>query len=169
MMSRIRYTATLQPLLAGLALLLPLMLGGCASQPPAISRLPATEGLKSPARVTVVKTAERMLGTPYKPGGSSPRGFDCSGLVSYSYRNAGIHVPRTAAQQYSQSHHVADRDLQPGDLVFFKIQGRRITHVGIYLGQGQFVHAPGSGKLVSIDNLDNPYWRRHIAGAGHYF
>ena len=119
--------------------------------------------------MTVVETAQRMLGTPYRSGGGSPRGFDCSGLVSYSYARAGIALPRTAAEQFAAAKAIGPRELQPGDLVFFKINGRSVSHVGIYIGQGRFVHAPGSGKLVSLESLDNPYWRQRIIAAGHYF
>lgn len=110
-----------------------------------------------------------MLGTPYRAGGASPRGFDCSGFVRYSFNEAGIHIPRTSAQQYTQSQKISQQELQPGDLVFFNIRGRKISHVGIYLGQGQFIHAPSSGKAVSIDSLNNPYWKARIRGTGHYF
>lgn len=153
--------AALYPLLAITGLLA--LLYGCASRP--VAPPPAAEA----ARLTVVEAARRMIGTPYRPGGDSPRGFDCSGLVSYSHGHAGIPVPRTTRQQFSQARPVERRDLLPGDLVFFKTEGRRVSHVGIYVGQGLFVHAPSSGKQVSMESLDNPYWRRRILGAGHYF
>ncbi len=163
-----RYLVPQPPLLASLALLL-LVLGGCAQHTPTISRLPTTSGQISPTQTKVLDTAQHMLGVPYRPGGSSPRGFDCSGLVSYSYKSAGIHVPRIAAQQYTQSQKIAQKNLQPGDLVFFKLKGRKISHVGIYLDGGRFIHAPNSGKPVSIDSLENPYWRSRYKGAGRYF
>lgn len=122
-----------------------------------------------PGRAAVVETAQRMLGIPYRAGGASPRGFDCSGLVRYSFGKVGIPVPRTAAEQFARARPVKQRALQPGDLVFFNIGGRRISHVGIYVGERRFVHAPSIGKQVSIDSLDNPYWRRRMVGAGHYF
>lgn len=156
------------PLLAILAVLA--LLSGCASRPhaPPATELPAA---RSPldARTTVVSVAHDMLGVPYRPGGSTPRGFDCSGLVSYSHGHAGIPVPRTAREQYARAKPVGRRDLLPGDLVFFNTEGRWVSHVGIYVGDGRFVHAPSSGKQVALESLDNPYWRRRIIGAGHYF
>lgn len=160
--------AMLYPLLALLGVLA--LLSGCASRPtssPAASFPVPPAG--QDARLTVVAAAHNMVGAPYRPGGNSPRGFDCSGLVSYSHGHAGIEVPRTAAEQFSLARPIGRRDLLPGDLVFFKTEGRRVSHVGIYVGQGQFVHAPSSGKQVSLESLDNPYWRRRIIGAGHYF
>ena len=145
--------------------LLALLLAGCVSPP----LTPPQRAEPEPGRIGVVNAAQRMLGTPYRPGGASPRGFDCSGLVRYSFDHVGIQVPRTAAEQFARSRPVKDRALQPGDLVFFDIGGRRISHVGIYVGERRFVHAPSNGKQVSIDSLDNPYWRRRMVGAGHYF
>ena len=152
------------PLLAGLGLLY-LMLSGCASQP----KIAPVESNTAAARATIIQTAERMLGTPYRAGGHTPRGFDCSGLASYSYGNAGIAIPRTAAEQYEAARPIAQQHLQPGDLVFFNIRGRKISHVGIYIGSDQFVHAPGSGKRVRIESLNDSYWRERMHGSGHYF
>jgi cell wall-associated NlpC family hydrolase len=163
-----RFITSLYPLLALLGLLA--LLSGCAgrpAQPPAASMPMPPAGQE--ARVTVVESAHRMIGAPYRPGGNSPRGFDCSGLVSYSHGHAGIPVPRTAAEQFARARPIGRRDLLPGDLVFFKTAGRRVSHVGIYVGQGRFVHAPSTGKQVALESLDNPYWRRRIIGAGHYF
>lgn len=145
--------------------LLVLLLTGCVSPP----IVPPQRAEPESGRTAVVNAAQRMLGTPYRAGGASPRGFDCSGLVRYSFGQSGIQVPRTAAEQFARSRPVKDHALQPGDLVFFDIGGRRISHVGIYVGERRFVHAPSNGKHVSIDSLDNPYWRRRLVGAGHYF
>jgi len=139
------------------------LLGGCSSVP---VREPA--GGKA-ERERLLATALDLLGTPYRYGGRSPReGFDCSGFVQYIHRQAGIAVPRTTRAQYNASRPVSRRRLQPGDLVFFRIDGRRISHVGIYLGEGRFIHAPSSGKRVSTARLDDPYWRRHYSGAGRF-
>ena len=120
-------------------------------------------------RQYVVRTAQSMIGKPYRYGGNSPsRGFDCSGLVEYSHRVAGISVPRTSTQQHRRARLVALSDLQPGDLLFFRIQGKT-GHVGIYLGDGRFVHAPSSGKAVTITTLDNSYWKPRLIGAGNYY
>lgn len=144
--------------------LLTLVLAGCATRP--VERMP--ERAES-GRDTVVAVAQRMLGVPYRPGGASPRGFDCSGLVRYSFNQAGIEVPRTAAEQFSRAQPIGTRSLLPGDLLFFNIGGRRISHVGIYVGARRFVHAPSSGKHVSVESLDHPYWSRRMVGAGDYF
>jgi len=90
--------------------------------------------------------AEGFLGVPYRYGGSDPSGFDCSGLVQFAYKNAGISVPRTAADQYKAAQSIARSELKPGDVIFFRQHWRKISHVGIYAGHGRFIHAPGSGK-----------------------
>jgi len=150
-----------------------LALSGCASHPPVTVITPedtrAARVTPSGPRVTVVQAAKGMIGAPYRYGGSSPRGFDCSGLVSFSFAQAGIQVPRTADRQFHASHPLGDRGLLPGDLIFFDLGGRRISHVGIYVGEGRFVHAPSTGRQVSVESLANPYWRDRIVGAGHYF
>lgn len=107
-----------------------------------------------------------MVGTPYRYGGAGPRGFDCSGLVYYSYRKAGIAVPRTTGEQYRQSRRVKLSRLQPGDLIFFRISRDKLSHVGIYAGSGRFIHAPSGGKRVAYASLDNPYWEARVIGAG---
>ncbi len=110
--------------------------------------------------------ASSMIGTPYRYGGTSPRGFDCSGLVYYAYNKVGIDSPRSTAELYRQSKRIRISHLQPGDLIFFKISGNRISHVGIYAGDSRFIHAPSSGKSVTYASLKNSYWRARIAGAG---
>jgi cell wall-associated NlpC family hydrolase len=108
--------------------------------------------------------AAAMVNRPYRYGGASPStGFDCSGLVHYSYRQAGIAVPRSTDQQRRASRAVRISALRPGDLIFFDQEGKKNTHVGIYLGGLQFVHAPSSGKRVRKDRLDSPYWKKHIS------
>jgi len=110
--------------------------------------------------------ARDMVGIPYRYGGASPSGFDCSGLVYYAYRKAGIQVSRTTTEQYRQSKRVRISQLQPGDLLFFAISRNKRSHVGIYAGNDRFIHAPSSGKLVSYASLDNPYWQARLTGAG---
>jgi cell wall-associated NlpC family hydrolase len=109
-----------------------------------------------------------MLGTPYRYGGAGPNGFDCSGLVSYAYRSAGIRVPRSSGEQFRQAEKVPLSKLQPGDLLFFRLNPPKISHVAIYDRNGRFIHAPSSGKRVSYASLDNPYWRKHLVGAGRF-
>lgn len=106
-----------------------------------------------------------MKGTPYRYGGNTPRGFDCSGLVQYSYARAGATVPRTTRGLWRASRAVPLARIRPGDLLFFNPQGKRNSHVGLYLGDGRFVHAPSSGRTVSVGSLEQPYWRHHFAGA----
>jgi len=104
-----------------------------------------------------------MVGKPYRFGGSSPKaGFDCSGLVHFSYRQAGVAVPRTTDDQLRASTPVRG-SMRRGDLLFFDQEGKKKSHVGIYLGNGRFVHAPSSGKRVRTDTLDSKYWKKHLA------
>ncbi|MDH5601634.1 MAG: C40 family peptidase [Gammaproteobacteria bacterium] len=119
-------------------------------------------------QLTVISTAKKMLGVKYRYGGTNPsRGFDCSGLVQYSHKAAGVHLPRTTGQQYRAATPISKRNLKPGDLVFFKIAvSRAVSHVGIYLGNSQFIHAPSSGKRVKISSMKEKYWRKRFTGAG---
>jgi uncharacterized protein (DUF1499 family) len=103
---------------------------------------------------------------PYRYGGSTPRGFDCSGLVYYAYRRLGIRVPRSTTAQYRHARPVTLNNLQPGDLVFFRRAHHSVTHVGIYAGNARFIHAPSNGRVVSYDSLYDPYWKKRLAGRG---
>jgi len=118
-----------------------------------------------PVRSQVVFTAIQMVGVPYRWGGSTPEGFDCSGLVQYVYSNAGLRLPRTAAAQMDAVAPVTLENAQAGDLLFFR-DGSRTSHVAIYLGDGRFVHAPSTGNHVSLDSFGNTYWRMRFARAG---
>ncbi|HKU46969.1 MAG TPA: C40 family peptidase [Burkholderiales bacterium] len=109
--------------------------------------------------------AVKMVGKPYRYGGSSPAGFDCSGLVLFSYQQAGMKLPRETEQQRIASKPVRVSSLRRGDLVFFDQEGKKNSHVGIYLGDGTFVHAPSSGKRVRTDRLDSAYWKKHLSEA----
>ena len=109
---------------------------------------------------TLLQKALAMLGTPYRWGGTDPnKGFDCSGLVGYVFRNAlGIELPRVSRDMAKNGELVTDRaKLVAGDLVFFGLKGR-VNHVGIYLGDGRFVHAPRTGRDVTVSSLDQGYW-----------
>ena len=110
-------------------------------------------------------SAAKMVGKPYKYGGASPAGFDCSGLVRFSYRQAGVALPHNTEQQRRISKHVKLGELRRGDLLFFDQEGKKNSHVGIYLGDRRFVHAPSSGKHVRNDSLDSPYWKKHLSEA----
>ncbi len=119
-------------------------------------------------RSSLVAAALSMLDKPYRYGGTTPKGFDCSGLVLYSYKQFGIKVPRNSYKQYRASEPVRERDLQQGDLVFFRTGGGFVSHVGIYIGNNEFVHAPGTGDVVKVESLDNPYYQRTFVGAGSF-
>jgi cell wall-associated NlpC family hydrolase len=113
----------------------------------------------------VVDLATSFLGTPYRWGGATPAGFDCSGLVYYTYRKAGLAVPRTSQEQFRAATPVPIARAVPGDLVFFGRRGS-ISHVGIYIGDQRFIHAPEAGRAVTIANLGDQYYRARFAGAG---
>jgi cell wall-associated NlpC family hydrolase len=111
--------------------------------------------------------AMSLVGINYRRGGSTPEnGMDCSGLVRYVFKEAqGKDLPRTSAEISKLGESVDKQDLQPGDLVFFNTLRRAFSHVGIYLGDNKFIHAPSSGGAVRIDNMDLSYWRARFNGA----
>lgn len=120
-------------------------------------------------RDNLVESAQDYLGVPYKWGGTSESGFDCSGLTRAVYRLNGISLPRTSFEQYDDGTSIAKNKLQKGDLVFFITnKGRRINHVGIYIGNNEFIHAPSKGKVVSKAKLDSNYWSKAYKGARSY-
>jgi cell wall-associated NlpC family hydrolase len=115
----------------------------------------------------VLMRALGLVGTPYRYGGNTPEGgFDCSGLVNYVYRDMlDLRLPRTSrALAAFQGPRIAEDRLVAADLVFFGGEGG-VSHVGIYVGEGRFVHAPSTGGTVRLDRLDGPYWRDHYSGA----
>lgn len=117
----------------------------------------------------IVAKAKQYLGVPYKWGGTDPSGFDCSGFVYYVLRSQGINVSRTQTAMYAQGTPVSKSNLQPGDVVFFQNTYKAgLSHVGIYVGDGQFIHAPSSGKVVSYANLYTDYYISHYYGAVRY-
>ena len=105
----------------------------------------------------IVAEASKYLGVPYVWGGTTPSGFDCSGLVQYVLRDLGIDISRVTQTQCKEGQPVAKGDLQPGDLVFFESNGD-VHHVGIYIGNGQMIHAPRTGDVVKIQDMNTEYY-----------
>ena len=139
-----------------------LALAGCGGAP---VREDAASSARPEAARAAAGAALKMVGRPYRYGGASPAGFDCSGLVQYSYRQAGLVLPRSTEDQLRASTRIRTSAIRRGDLLFFDEEGKKKSHVGIYLGDGRFVHAPSSGKHVRTDSLDAPYWKKHLAEA----
>jgi cell wall-associated NlpC family hydrolase len=110
----------------------------------------------------VAREAHKYIGVPYKYGGRSPNGFDCSGLVWYIYKQHGVSLPDASYKQASSGVKVKRGDLVPGDLIFFQTNGR-IHHVGLYVGGNKMIHAPGMGKSVVKTSLKDKYYRTHYA------
>ena len=108
----------------------------------------------------------KLVGARYRYGGANPAsGFDCSGLVQFSFGQAGVRLPRNTEEQRLAAHPVSVRELRAGDLLFFDLEGKKNSHVGIYAGGGIFVHAPSTGKEVRRDRLDTPFWKRRLSEA----
>ena len=126
-------------------------------------RRPATSVDRSEALLVALMA----LGVDYRNGGrSSETGFDCSGLVAHVYEEAyGIRLPRTVLAQSATGIAVSARELEPGDLVFYNTLGQPYSHVGIYLGEGKFVHAPKTGSTVRVENAGSAYWSKRFSGA----
>jgi cell wall-associated NlpC family hydrolase len=149
-----------------------LLLNGCASRPvllpetgPAAATPPSIYATDRASSVALQALA--YLGTPYRTGGLSPQtGFDCSGLVAYVYREgAGMALPRNTFDLSLFGQAVERSALRPGDLVFYNTQRREYSHVGIYLGEDRFIHAPTSGGEVRVESLRADYWVRRYNGA----
>lgn len=136
-------------------LILPLLLSACQNN----------QTISTSSAVSATMVARSMIGQPYRYGGQSPGGFDCSGLVWYSYKTVGVNTARTSKELRKQAKRVSRKKMKTGDLVFFR-GWVRTGHVGIYLGNGLFIHAPSSGKKVKTDRLDSGYWDDHFKSAG---
>lgn len=150
------------------------LLSACSSKPPVVTDAPVVK--KSPVPQFRSGKAEEVLfraiglvGTPYRWGGNTPdSGFDCSGLITYVYKDmAQVHLPRTTREMIVMPGQTVQRQsLNSGDLVFFATSGGRVvSHAGIYVGEGRFVHAPSTGGTVRLDRLDNPYWSKAYLNA----
>ena len=160
--------------------ILALVLGGCSSmsrETVALNHGIELESLKSdtpaapPKRMLPTDTTrhrliaggKKLIGTPYRYGGNSPKGFDCSGLVQHVFAEQGFRLPRNSSAQFNALLPV--RDPKPGDLVFFHRGNGNINHVGIYLGDQKMLHAPSPGKRVEIARIDQGYWKKRYVGA----
>ena len=157
--------------------LLAVLLAGCGHDevrraPPQASAVgshawPKTEPANPAAANAVLMRAISLVGTPYRYGGNTPEGgFDCSGLVNYVYSDMlDLRLPRTSRDLAAwQGPRIEPQQLATADLVFFG-SGGSVTHVGIYVGEGRFVHAPSTGGTVRLDHLDGSYWRRNYSGS----
>ena len=134
-----------------------LLAAGCAGTP---SREPGD------LRSSIAQLAISMVGVPYRYGGADPRdGFDCSGLVYYAFASNGHAVPRTSQAQFAATRKIPLAEAAEGDLLFFRDQ-ENLSHVGIFLGDGRFVHAPSSGDAVRVARIDAPYYQRHLVAVG---
>ncbi len=117
-------------------------------------------------RKRVVQTATGHLEAPVQRGGDTPKGFDCTGFVYYVYRQAAqITLPRKSHDQVQIGHAISPIDLRPGDLIYFTVHGSRSFHVGLYVGEGRFIHAPSTTAAVRIDSLGDASWRARFLGA----
>ena len=139
-----------------------LALAACGSSPPVPDSSARSPGAKAAA------VALDQVGVRYRYGGNGPQGFDCSGLVHYAYRQAGVSVPRTTGDLWAAAADVDRNDLRAGDILFFRIEGK-MSHVGMYLGERRFVHAPQSGQRVSVASLDAPFYRTALLRAGRIY
>ncbi len=135
-------------------------------EPPMARPAPAdAEGL----RANLVETARSYLGVPYLWGGTTARGFDCSGLAMAVYRLNGLRLPRSTREQFEAGEKVPGDRLRPGDLVFFATTGTGdVSHVGIYIGDDYFIHAPNRGRRIAKDRLGDTYYRDRYLGARSY-
>lgn len=169
-MSSLQQTRALRIPIFGIVLLI---LVGCGHEP--VRRVPTPETASgSRVSIPVVRKrnageqaaviAVRQLGVPYRYGGSNTQGFDCSGLVHYAYANAGKSIPRTTTEQWRRLQPISANNMQVGDLLFFRIDGK-VSHVGMYLGKRRFVHAPSTGRNVTTASLDSDYYRRAFVRA----
>jgi cell wall-associated NlpC family hydrolase len=140
-----------------------MIMSGCASA----SQRPVT-GYASAAGEKAAKTAASMIGRPYQYRGDSPAGFDCSGLVKYSYLSTGMDVPHGTKELRRATIAVSSQTMQKGDLLFFRERGKNYSHVGIYLEDDLFVHAPGKRGKVRQDSLTDPHWKKSFLEARRF-
>ena len=136
-------------------------------QPVRISNIDRTQGSQE-----LMLHSMGLIGTPYRWGGSSTAtGFDCSGMIQFVYKNAlDVSLPRTARDMAAASRKIPDNQLKAGDLVFFNTGGSsQYSHVGLYIGNGEFIHAPSSGKTIKTEKLSTPFYAKNYLGAHTFF
>lgn len=144
-----------------LIVLFSIVSAACAGAP----EKPRAEKPRASVGERAANVALQQVGVPYRYGGNSPRGFDCSGLVHYSYASVGKSIPRTTSAQWASLVPVGRAELRAGDLLFFRIAGK-MSHVGMYIGAGRFVHAPSTGRSVSIETLRSDFYHDAFIRAG---
>jgi cell wall-associated NlpC family hydrolase len=144
-----------------------LVTAGCATGSVAAGRDSAPAALPQVQQgPRIASLALELVGTPYRFGGASPeQGFDCSGLVYYSHLHLGLKVPRTAQDQFKAARKISLRQAEAGDVMFFQDEAK-LAHVGIYVGDGRFVHAPSSGRRVSVASLDSIHYQEQLVAVG---
>ena len=130
-------------------------------EPPAV---PAPPRAAAPEDRSLIATALSFRGTPYRNGGSDPSGFDCSGFIQYVFAQVGLGLPREVHEQYKVGKKLDEDDLKPGDLVFFHTVSKGASHVGLMVGDDQFVHAPSSKGVVRVEHLSSSYWAPRFVG-----
>lgn len=141
--------------------------GGALTRDPSDRR--SSTSTRSPARIdALLRTALGLQGRPYRNGGSTPDGFDCSGFTQYVFEQHGVHLPREVRDQFRMGSPVRADDLHAGDLVFFTTTAPGASHVGIALGDGTFVHAPSSNGVVRVERMSLRYWARRFVGVRRY-
>lgn len=142
-------------------------MNGCAARParPDFSPAKTQKTVLTATQQEILQTARSLIGTPYRFGGTTPKGFDCSGFIGYVYQKAARRaLPRTTAELARTGRAISLAELRPADLVYFEIE-RKSLHAGIYIGDGKFIHAPSSKGKVNIQRLDLDYWRSRYLGA----
>ncbi len=120
-------------------------------------------------RLRIIEKARQYIGVDYKWGESGENGFDCSGYVKYIFGQFGYALPHSSLAQYNKSKRLVQSKARPGDLVFFITSGNKISHVGIYLGNNKFIHAPRTGRQVRVESIDTGFFRKALAGFGTIF
>ena len=152
--------------------------GAVTPHPTNPSAVATTSAVPAAQIARLLELALALRGTPYLLGGDSPAtGFDCSGFVRYVFTDQGIEVPRTVREQFAYGRKIGDRDIQPGDLLFFATESRGATHVGIAIDAANapgaaghpFIHAPGESGVVRIETLETRYWQSRFVGARRLF